>query len=110
MIEAGKYRTLVDFQEDHGMKNPTTGQQEESWATYAPQVWCEVIPLSGRQLIAAQQLVTNVTHRITTRFNPTVPLHPRLRARIGARILFISYILNVGERDTEWEMLCTEVQ
>lgn len=110
MSRAGDYRVLVDFEEDQGTLTAPSGQHIVRFVSYAPAVWCHVEPLSGRQLIAAQQLVTTVTHRVTTRYNPSLALHPRLRIKIGPRVLLISHVLNVDERSREWEMLCTEVQ
>lgn len=110
MPRAGEYRMLVDFEHDVGAKNATSGQQEEQWEILMADVWCRIHPLSGREFIAAQQLVTNITHQLRTRYNPELTLHPRLRARIGGRVLHIAHVLNVEERNVELEMLCTEAQ
>lgn len=109
MPAAGTYRHRVDFEEDVGVANSTSGQQEEDWRPVASGVWCHVEPLSGRDLVAAQHEMSLVTHRIRTRYLPDLLYHPRLRAKIGSRVLQIGPVLNIGERNVEIEMLCTEV-
>ena len=107
MANAGKYKHRVTFERDVGVAD-ASGQQVEQWQPVA-ELWSEVKPLSGRQLIAAQQLVSEVTHRITTRFTPNFSLSPRLRATLGTRHLHIHHVINIDENDREMEMLCTEI-
>ena len=110
MPRAGQYRTLATFEEDIGADNAVSGQHEEAWQPLASDVWCDLMPLSGREFVAAQQLVTNITHRLRVRYNPTLTFHPRLRLKVGERVLHISHVLDVEERHVELEMLCTEAQ
>lgn len=107
MINAGKYRTLITFEHDQGAKN-ASGQQVEEWQPLIDQ-WGELSPLSGREMFLAQQVVSEVTHRVRTRYNPELTIHPRLRLRVGERVFHPTHVLNRDEKDVELELLCAEV-
>lgn len=59
----------------------------ESWATFADKVPAEVVPLSGREFIAAQAERAGVTTRITIRYLPSVDE--------GMRIVFSGRAYNI---------------
>ena len=84
------------------------GEQGPDWQTVAT-VWASVEPLSGRELWQAQQVVSEVTHRVRLRHNAYPGLTPKHRFRVGgSRILGIAHCLNLEERNREWECLCAE--
>ena len=68
--------------------------------------WCQIEPLTGNELIAAQHVVAGVTHRVRMRL--LEGLTPAMWIRDGARVLQISRVLNVDERGVEQELFCRE--
>lgn len=105
-VDAGKLRTRVEIQ------NRTTardgyGDALETWGTAAT-VWAEVVPLSGRELWAAQQAQADVTTRVRIRYRSDVTVTPRTRLRIGTRILNVQAAVDVDGRNRLLELLCVE--
>lgn len=59
-------------------------------------VWARIRAISGRELIAAQQVDSRVSHEITIRhFNGLTPLH---RIKFGTRIFNIESVRDIEER------------
>lgn len=103
-MQAGKLRHRVDIQK------PTNAQNSlgETVPTFVDQdrVWAEVMPLSGRELLAARQTTGEVTHQVTIRWRDG--LTPTHRIRFGTRIFEILSVINVEERNREMRVLCKE--
>ena len=72
-MRAGKLRHLVEF-ETPLVELDSSGVQTESWeaAFDGQQISAQIEPLSGRELIAAQQVHSRVTTRITVRYRPSL--------------------------------------
>ena len=73
MIKAGKLRHLVTFQTPT-VEIDSNGDATEAWtdAFGAQQISAQIEPLSGRELIAAQQVHSRVSTRITVRYRPGI--------------------------------------
>lgn len=71
-----------------------------------PTVWGAVVPLSGREVLQAQQLATPVTHKVTIRHRSDVTAAMRLK--LGTRAFNIRAVINVDERDRWLELMCEE--
>lgn len=75
--------------------------------------WFEVMPLSGREYIQAQQQASNVTHRL--RCDYRTGMHSRLRITAGndpdnpTRVFNVRSVVNVEEKNRELEWMCEEV-
>lgn len=102
-MEAGELRHRIT------LLNPAdeldgTGQPASysDWAT----VWAAVNPLSGRDLFAAQQLQSEVTHRVKIRYRAGV--NSAMRVRFGTRIFEIDSVIDPEERHEELHLMCTE--
>ena len=65
-MQAGRLRHRVQIQEYVTTQDSETGSVSEAWATVA-EVWAEVMPMSGREFVAAQMPTPGVTTRITIR-------------------------------------------
>lgn len=81
------------------------GQESETWATVAT-VWASVEPLSGRELLAAQQVQGETTHRVRMRYQAGVTTSTRLLFNL--RPLNIVSVINKNEAGAFLELLCTE--
>jgi SPP1 family predicted phage head-tail adaptor len=65
-MRAGDLRHRVTFQA-RSIATDTFGAQSTIWSDVAT-VWAEVSPLSGRELLAAQQINVEISHLITIRY------------------------------------------
>ena len=81
------------------------GQESETWATVAS-VWASVEPLSGRELLAAQQVQGETTHRIRMRYQSGVTTSSRLLFNL--RPFDVRSVINKNESGAFLELLCTE--
>lgn len=70
-------------------------------------VWGECIPLSGRELYYAQQIIPTVSHRLTVRYRKDID--STMRARIGETLLEIHAVMDVETRHEQLKILCEEV-
>ncbi len=75
-MRGGKLRHRVALQE------PTQnvsgrGGVKDSWNTYAT-VWAEIMPMGGRELFNAQQVVPESTHKVTLRGRQPVKANHRI--------------------------------
>ncbi len=88
-----------------------TGDIEETWNAVAT-CWAAVKPLRGREFWQAQQVQSEVTHKVTTRWVDGVTTDHRIlfRRRGGGklRIFNIMSVINVEEDNVILEMLCKE--
>lgn len=71
--------------------------------------WANVEPLAGREYFASQQMQGELTHRVTMRYDPDLPLRPKWRLQFKGRILDIETILPIEERNHEWQLMCREL-
>lgn len=71
-MNAGALRHWVTFERLTLVKD-SNGDDSEEWVDAFPvnsRMPCEVVALSGRELIAAQAVQSRVTHRIVCRYRP----------------------------------------
>lgn len=85
--------------------DPVYGQKKPSPVTVAT-VWARIVPLAGRELVKAQEVIAEVTHRIEIRHREDVT--PRMQAVARGRTFGIEAVLNVEERGREMHLLCVE--
>jgi SPP1 family predicted phage head-tail adaptor len=103
-MQAGALRHRVLLQE-RSTAEDTFGQQKTTWTDYDT-IWASVKPLSGRELLAAQAVNTEVTHKVVTRYQPGIK--PSMRAIHADRIFEIQSVLDIEERHISLDLLCTE--
>ena len=82
------------------------GESVENWREVRD-VMGTVSPLTGREHQQAEQMQSNVTHRITTRY--FTGADSRMRLRRGSRVFNVQSVVNVEERNRELEWMVTEV-
>lgn len=106
MIKPAKNRLIV-LQSPTGTRN-AIGERVTTWINVAS-VWAEISPLSVRDLLAAGQMQSEVTHRVRIRYESSVAtIDSSWRVLYGARVLVISGVRNINEADREIELLCHE--
>jgi SPP1 family predicted phage head-tail adaptor len=87
------------------------GAQETYWADafpHNPRMPCDVVDMSGRELIAAQASHSKVTTKLKTRFRPGFSAGMRARDGFTGQIFNIeAVILDPNSRRRWVHMLCT---
>lgn len=81
------------------------GQPVKTWSTFTT-VQAAVEPMSGREFFDNQQINDETTTRITIRYIPGVTA--KMRVVYDSKYYNIRAILNVGERDRELRLMCTD--
>lgn len=84
-LAAGLLRHKVLIEEFIEYKN-SAGEREQTWITFK-ETWASVEPLSAREFIAAQQMQSKVTARITMRYTPGI--------NAAMRIVYRGQIFNI---------------
>ena len=99
-MRAGRLRHRVTIQQlvAASPSQDAGGAPDESWADLVT-VWGEVAPLKGRELIAAQQVSSEVTGTITIRYRSGITA--RMRAVYGSRNYDLLGVVNTFERNRE---------
>ena len=81
------------------------GGASESWATVA-EVWSEITPIGGMEVIDADALTGRISHEIVFRYRSGVA--PVMRLRSGTRLFEIAAVIDVDERRRWLRCLCVE--
>lgn len=81
------------------------GGVSETWSDTVT-LWAHVEELSGSETFEAQQIASNLTHRVTLRYRTSVT--PQQRLKYGTRILKIQSIRNPDQRNEMLELFCSE--
>lgn len=106
-MRAGTLRHRVILQSPAGSRD-AVGERTTTWTNVAT-VWASVGPLTARELIAAGQPMSEVSHRVRVRHSATIAaLDGSWRVLFGSRVLVIQGVRNIDERDREYELLCSE--
>lgn len=83
----------------------TDGGMTDSWGTFAD-VWASIEPLNGRELMAALQVQSQVTTRVTIRYYDGIT--PSMRVNYQGRYFDIQSVINVNEVNRTMQLLCIE--
>jgi SPP1 family predicted phage head-tail adaptor len=105
-MQIGKLRHRVELKSLSQNQN-NFGETQDTWTTYTT-VWARIEPLRGRELMLAQQANSEVTIRVTIRYNSSVTTKDRVV--IGSRVLEIVAVINLDERNIKQELLCKEIE
>jgi SPP1 family predicted phage head-tail adaptor len=92
-IAAGRLRHRVTIEQQVNVVN-SFGEHSKEWEPFA-QVWAAVEPLSARELLAAQQVQSQVVARVIMRYNAAVTA--------SMRIVYRGVVYNIAgvQRDPE---------
>jgi SPP1 family predicted phage head-tail adaptor len=104
-MQAGKLRHRVTIQQATETRN-TLGEAIKTWSTVAT-VYASVEPIRGREFFAAEQVQSEISHRVRMRYRSG--LAPRMRLLYGSRMLQIEAVIDVEERHRETQLMCREM-
>ena len=107
-LSAGQLRHRVRLQKNsgEGTYDASYGAVTDNW-TNLSELQASIRTLSGRELEYARQIVGDVTHEITHRYNSLVTI--RHRYKLGDRVFAIGHLDNVEQRNVVTKALCMEV-
>ncbi len=100
----GDMRRWITIEQQAPTQN-ARGEEVPTWTTFAT-AWAAIIPLSGRELLAAQQIQASVTHRIVLRY--LSGLDPSMRIVYNGRYFDIQQVININEQSRQMELQCIE--
>ena len=103
-ISAGQLRHRLAVQ-TFSESRDSQGGVTKSWSTDST-VWGSIRPLSGKELVSAQQVDAKVTHKIEIRYYSG--LDTTYRIQNDSRTFNIIQVLNLAERDKLMVILAVE--
>lgn len=112
-MQAGTLRKVITLQARSTMQD-ALGQQLQTWADVAT-VRADIQPLSGRELLAAQAIRTEVSHRISLRYSSLLadPLKVAAMRVVYVnsgvtRYFNVAAAMNLDERNKQVDMMAYE--
>jgi SPP1 family predicted phage head-tail adaptor len=104
-INAGKYRVPVKIQQRTSEKD-SYGSTTDNWTDFI-KVRAGIFPLGGSEFFKANEINSQITHRVHIRYVPGIT--PDMRIVLNGRNLMITSISNYQERNIELQMYCKEL-
>ncbi len=104
MMRAGPLRCRITVEAPVETQG-SDGSTVTTWETFAA-AWATVEPLIGREYFAQQREQATISHKIRMRYQPEIT--HKMRIAWGTRIFEIESVLNVGERNREIVLMCSE--
>lgn len=109
-MRAGQLRRQITIESRATSVDADYGGQSTTWSTTAT-VWADIQPLSGRELFAAQQFGSEVSHVITVRYQSMFD-DPKavaaMRVNYNGRYFNIHACINTDERNREVQLMASE--
>lgn len=106
MIEAGQLNVPVALERATETRN-TDGGVVYTWAQIA-KLWAEIKPLTGRELLLAQQMNSLVTHNVRVRYRAGINNKDRFVGIGDSRVFNVAYAVNVDSMNHEYQCQCIE--
>lgn len=101
-MQAGRLRHRVTI-EELLIGQDSDGAVDEAWTAIGSPVSAEILPLSGREMVAAAAMQSKVATRIVIRYRPEFTLRPRpLRAVHRDTIYSIEAVIPDNESGRQW--------
>lgn len=109
VFRSGDMRRQMDFQ-TRATTQDAVGGQSTSWTT-AFTAWVSIEPLSGRELLAAKAVRSEVTHRVCVRYRSALAdtkVVSAMRGIYNGRIFNFHASMNQEERNAFIEIMASE--
>lgn len=103
-MKAGALRYKITIQQAVETRD-AFGAAVVAWQTFNT-CWADISPISGRELLAAQQVQSEISVRINARYMAGVT--PKMRAVHGAKIYNIVAVIDPHEMHRELQLMCSE--
>lgn len=99
-----KHRVTVERRVANSPARTASGAPAEQWETYKT-IWAAIHPLTGRELLQAGQIQSEVTVRIRTRYLRGLTAGMRIVHK--GRYYAIDAVINNALENASMELLCT---
>lgn len=104
-IQAGKYRHSIQIQQRQSTQNGY-GESAHTWNTiYTTKAFIQ--PMSGNLLFKAEEVNSEVTHKVQLRYLPNITSD--MRILFNGRSFIITSISNYLEKNVELQLMCKEL-
>lgn len=103
-MQAGKLRRRIQIQRRQSAQDDY-GQPSTVWVTVFD-TFADIEPLSGRELILAQSVRSEVTHNVVIRYRPGITA--AMRINYNGRFFNIRAVMDENERHRMLTLQCTE--
>ena len=104
-MNPGRMNKLIQIQAK-SKDQDAAGQPLEVFVLVAD-LWAEINPLIGKELLLAGEIGSEVTHNVTIRYKPNI--RPDQRIIYKNRIFEIIYVINKNEDNEFMYLKCKEV-
>jgi SPP1 family predicted phage head-tail adaptor len=81
--------------------------QRQKTPTAVGEYWADIVSLTGRELVRAQQVNAEITHKVTMRYQGEIKASYTLL--FNGRTFHVLWVDNVGQRNRELHVYCNEV-
>jgi SPP1 family predicted phage head-tail adaptor len=107
MINAGMLNKRITIQHlvDGSPSQSSFGEPEATWTDFK-EMWASIEPIQGNEFWSQQQVQSEVTIRIRTRY--VGGIEPAMRVSYGDRIFVIESVIDPKERHEELQLMCSE--
>lgn len=109
-MNIGSLRNKIELQ-SYTSTADAVGQPIKTYSTYST-VWAHIRPMSGRELMNAEQPVGEITHQVTIRYDANVSVEDRIRyydnKKAAYRYFDINYVGDRDERNAMLVLMCKE--
>ena len=103
-----RWKNIQIQAESEPVPRDEAGQPMPKWITVHT-CWAQILPATGKELYAGQQVNAELTHTVEMRYKEYPALTSAHRLLVDdERIFDINYVINVGERDLSFKLLCKE--
>ncbi|MGL5150315.1 MAG: phage head closure protein [Clostridium sp.] len=105
VINPGEFKHLITFQKLVNTKN-SYGETTNNWKDIITSR-CAIYPISGKELLAAESVSSEVTHKINMRFARGIS-HD-MRIKFNNRVFSIISIINFQEKNKLLQIIAKEL-
>ena len=107
--KVGRLRHVVTIEQQASATEDDYGGRTPVWTDYAASIWAQVRPVGGGEFFQGQKVTADTTHVVTVRYMAatTNAVTPTMRVNFGGRLLYVTRIIHVDERE-EWLLLHCE--
>lgn len=106
-VNPGTLRHRVQLQQKSASQD-AAGQPLTTWTTVLT-TWARIEAITLREMFQANQLVSQISHTITMRYQSTVPVAPGMQILFGTHTYTVQAVNNIEERGVLLRLLCLQI-
>ncbi|MGL5328164.1 MAG: phage head closure protein [Peptostreptococcaceae bacterium] len=105
-MNVGRLKHKITIQEKTKEKNGY-GELKEIWTNVYTDRRVEIKPVTGKSFWSAQQINSEITHQVITRYADRIK--PSMRIVFKGRVFEILYVMNFNEAEKYLQIMCKEL-